>query len=692
MSLGGLAAAVGLIIDDAIVVVENVVLRREAGEGRFEAVAHTLKELMGPLIGSTLTPIVVFVPLIAITGVAGVFFRALAVTVGVALFASLTLALTWTPNLCLYLLRQKTGPKADLPDGGAGVTHHAGVPAGAEKSDPSEAPTGLTPEQIDLRRMMAVEERSMGKTLSRIIRFYDRWFRSTLAHPWLLAIFGVVLIVVSFFCYRQLGSDVLPEMDEGGFILDYVTPPGSSLAESDRMINDVLKIVHSVPEVKNTSRRTGLQLGLAAVTEANVGDISVKLKTNRRRDIWTIMNEIRGKVARQDPAVTADFVQKLQDMIGDLTSAPQPVYIMLFSPDAKLLDSWAPKVADAIGNIQVGGKHPVVDIDNGIDSTTSGPAVVFQVDVAKAAHVGFSPQNVANEATAMLDGLPTPTPVVVNNRPYTLRIRFPKSARSSLNAMNNTMLVSPSGQTSTLGSLASLTELPGQTEILEDHEQRFVAVTARLEGLDLGHGIAAVQKVINGLNLPSSIRVEYGGTYQTQQKSFHDLLLVLALAVVFVFLVLLFEFKNFSAPIAILTSAILSTSGVFFALFITGTTFNLASFMGLIMVIGIVAKNGILVLDADGKFRAAGFTAEESIIQAGRRRLRPIAMTALAAALGFLPLALAIGAGSQMLQPLAIAVIGGILIAIVLSLMVTPAIYYYMTRGGEKQLAQTNAA
>ncbi|MGH9621982.1 MAG: efflux RND transporter permease subunit, partial [Bryobacteraceae bacterium] len=638
MSLGGLAAAVGLIIDNAIVVVENVVLRRETGEGRFEAVRHTLKELTVPLLGSTLTPIVVFLPLIAISGVTGVFFRALAITVGVALFTSLVLALTWTPNLCPYLLRNQAKPEAELP-------------------------ADLTPEQADVRRIMAVEERSMGKILTRIIHFYDRWFRRGLAHPWSWVVLGVVLIVVSFFCYRHIGSGFLPKMDEGGFILDYVTPPGSSLAETNRMISGILKIVQSVPEVASTSRRTGLQLGLAAVTEANTGDISVKLKTRRSRDIWSIMDEIRAKVARQEPAVSVDFTQKLQDMIGDLTSAPQPIYIMLFSPDAKLIDSWAPKVADAIGKIQVGGKHPVVDIDDGVASTTSGPAFVFHVNVAKAAHVGFSPQNVANEATAMLNGLPAPNPVVVNNRPYTLRIRFPKAVRSSLESINDTMMISPTGQTATLGSLASITELPGQTEILQDHQQRYVAVTARLEGLDLGHGIAAVKKVMAGLHLPPSIRIEYGGTYKTQQKSFHDLTLVFVMAVILVFLVLLFEFKNFSAPVSILVAAILSTSGVFLALLITGKTFNLSSFMGLIMVIGIVAKNGILVLDAEGKFRAAGFTRRESIIQAGRRRLRPVVMTAVAAALGFLPLALAIGAGSQMLQPLAIAAIGGILIA-----------------------------
>ena len=322
----------------------------------------------------------------------------------------------------------------------------------------------------------------------------------------------------------------------------------------------------------------------------------------------------------------------------------------------------------------------MVDVDNGIDSTTSGPAVSFQVDIAKAAHAGFAPEDVANEAEAMLDGVTTTQPVVVNDQSYIVRIRYPADVRTSLSKIENTMLVSPSGQTANLGSLATVTEIPGQTEILQDSEQRYVAVTARLEGLDMGHGIAAVQAAIANLHMPPSIRLEYGGLYQTQQESFRDLTLVLLLAIVFVFLVLLFEFRNFSAPISILTSAVLSTAGVFVALLITGITFNLSSFMGLIMVIGIVAKNGILLLDADEKFRAVGFSSEESIFQAGRRRLRPITMTAIAAVAGMLPLALAIGAGSQMLQPLAIAVIGGLLLAMVLSLFVTPTIYYYMTR------------
>ena len=673
MTLGGMAAAVGLIIDDAIVILENVTLHREAGEERYEAVAMTLRELSLPLVGSTLTPIVVFLPLVAITGVTGVFFRAMAVTIGAALLTSLALALTWTPTLCLYLLKKPAGEEHHTPD----------EPHPTARVSPAEGFRGSDKEveEVEISRLLQAEEEHLMKGFfGRVIRFYEEWFRRSLKRPVWIPILAVVLMVISYACYQHIGSDLLPKMDEGSFIIDYVTPPGSSLTETNRMVSHIVQIVQSLPEVANTSRRTGLQLGLAAVTEANTGDISVDLKTDRHRSIWEIMDEVRGKVSQAEPAVEVQFTQKLQDMIGDLTNAPQPIDIMMFSPDAKLLDEWAPQVADAIGKIQVGGRSPVVDIDNGIESTTSGPAVSYQVNMAKAAHVGFTPQALADETQAMLDGVPALQPVVIDDRPYPVRIRYPLAIRSSIAAMNNTMLVSPGGQLANLGSLATMTELPGQTEILQDNQQRYVAVTARLEGLDMGHAIAEVKKVIAGMHLPASIRIEYGGLYQTQQQSFRDLTTVLCMAIVFVFLVLLFEFRNFSAPISILVSAILSTAGVFVALLITRITFNLSSFMGLIMVIGIVAKNGILLLDADEKFLLADYSKEESIFQAGRRRLRPILMTAIAAVAGMIPLALGIGAGSEMLQPLAIAVIGGLLIAMVLSLFVTPTIYYYMTR------------
>jgi CzcA family heavy metal efflux pump len=650
MTLGGLAAAVGLVIDDAIVVLENIVLHRDAGQSRFQAIQSALRELTIPLLGSTITPIVVFLPLISITGVTGTFFRALAVTMTVSLFTSLLLALTWTPTLSQYLVRRKE-TAATAPD--------------------SAGP--------DMAALLAAEEKHLSGFFGRIVEFYAKTMRAIVKRRWVLAASSVVVIALSVLCYTFLGTDFLPAMDEGGFILDYFTPPGSSLAESNRILQHIEEILKSTPEVENTSCRTGLQLGLAAVTEANNGDFTVRLKKDRKRDIDDIIADLRSEIESTEPATKVEFVQLLQDMIGDLTSAPEPVVIKLFSQDGKLLNDTAPRVADALDKITIGSNsHPVVDILNGVENTISGPAVTYQVDPLVAARAGFTPEEVAVDAAAVLEGEPAATPVVLNDRAYTVRVRFPEQNRSSLDSMSNALLTSSTGRTATLGSLATLSMDSGQTEIRRENLQRLVQVTGRFEGVDLGTGIAAVQKAVNNLHLPSSIRVEYGGLYAEEQKSSGDLLVVLFLALLLLFAVLLFEFRTFSAPTAILASALLSSFGGFLALLITNTSFNVASRMGMIMVIGIVAKNGILLLDAEQRFRELGFSAEEAMIQAGRRRLRPIAMTALATVAGMLPLAFGIGAGSAMLKPLAIAVVGGILSSMVLSLVFTPAIHFYL--------------
>ncbi|MDQ2842303.1 MAG: efflux RND transporter permease subunit [Acidobacteriota bacterium] len=639
MTLGGLAAAVGLVIDDAIVVVENIVIHRDAGQTRAQAIRSAIREIRVPLVGSTVTPIVVFLPLVTITGVTGTFFRALAVTVAVALLTSLGLALTWTPTLSHLLLRNKK----------------------SSSGDPAKSP--------------AEHEKATTGIMGYLTRLYERAIKFLLVRPLVFLGAGILLIAVSFLCYRSLGSDLLPAMDEGGFVLDYLMPAGASLAETNRVLIGVEKMLHTIPEVGNTSRRTGLQLGLAAVTEANTGDISVLLKTKRSRGVEEIISEVRSKINEQYPQLNTDFHQVLEDMIGDLTSSPNPIEIKLFSENFELLKAWGPKVGDAIKTIS-----SVKDVKNGIEDTISGPSITFNVDQSVAARAGFSPQEVELDASAIFQGEPSPVPVIVNNRPYTLRVTFPPDTRSSLTAIQNTLLVSSTGKVATLGTLADVQNDPGASEIRRENLQRDITVTGRFEGVSLGTGIAMVQKKVNSLHIPSSIRVVYGGLYAQQQQSFHDLVLVLAAAIVLVFIVLLLEFGSFAAPIAILSSALLSTSGVLFALFITNTTFNISSFMGLIMVIGIVAKNGILLLDADQKFRAEGSSPKDAMIEAGERRLRPIVMTALATVAGMIPLSLAIGAGSQMLQPLAIAVIGGIVASMVLSLLVTPAVHYYLAK------------
>ncbi|HTB16739.1 MAG TPA: efflux RND transporter permease subunit, partial [Bryobacteraceae bacterium] len=368
MTLGGLAAAVGLVIDDAIVVVENIVMHRDAGQSRADAIRSAMREIRVPLLGSTLTPIVVFLPLISITGVTGTFFRALAVTIGMALLTSLALALTWTPALSRYFLRKP--------------------------------------------RQHTSSERG--------IQWYGRVLRVALERPWATGIFCLLLVGASYFCYNALGSDLLPAMDEGGFILDYIAPAGSSLADTDRLLNQVQKILQDTPEVENTSRRTGLQLGLATVTEANTGDFTVKLKRDRSRPIDDVIADVRKRITTEVPTLDVEFVQLLQDMIGDLTSAPEPVVIKMFSENADLLRQWGPRVGDAIKKIK-----GVVDVQNGIENTISGPAMEFHVDPTVAARSGFSPEEVELDTSAILQGEPASAPVVVNGRAYTIRIRFP---------------------------------------------------------------------------------------------------------------------------------------------------------------------------------------------------------------------------------------------------------------------------
>jgi len=649
MTLGGLAAAVGLVIDDAIVVLENIVLHRDAGQSRFQSIASALHELFVPLLGSTITPIVVFLPLISIAGVTGSFFRALAITMTVALLVSLFLALTWTPTLSQFFLKNKT--------------------------ESSSASSSASSTELDPHALLAAEEEHLSGFFGRIVNFYTRFMQRILRRPLLLVGGSLAIILLAAVCYHLLETDLMPEMDEGSFILDYWTPPGSSLTESDRILQHIDQILKSTPEVENTSRRTGLELGLAAVTEANRGDFTVRLKKKRDRAIDDVISDVRAEINKTEPSTRVEFVQVLQDMIGDLSNEPEPVVINLFSQDSPALLVAAPRVADAIGKV-----NGVVDVLNGVENTISGPAATFQVNAATAARSGFTPEEVAVDASALLEGEPAATPVVLSDRVYPIRVRFPDSARASLEQMMNTPIISATGRTATLGGLASLATDAGQTEIRRENSQRYMRVTARLEGVGLGSGMAAVQKAVNALHLPASIRVEYGGTFQEQQKSFRDLLKVLVLALLLLFIVLLFEFRSFSAPAAILASALLSTFGGLFALLITRTTFNIASFMGIIMVVGIVAKNGILLLDADQRFRSLGFSAEDAMIQAGRRRLRPIAMTALATIAGMFPLAFGLGAGSEMLKPLAITVIGGLLSSMVLSLVFTPAIHYRLHR------------
>ena len=460
-------------------------------------------------------------------------------------------------------------------------------------------------------------------------------------------------------------------------------PAGSSLQETNRVLRHVEAILRDTPEVESTSRRTGLELGLAAVTEPNTGDIAVKLKADRSRSVDDVISDVRAKVVSSEPGLDVEFIQVLQDMIGDLTGAPEPVVVKLFSPDPDLLSTWAPQVAEALEKVTIGGKTPVVDVEDGIENTTSGPALRFTVNPEAADRAGFSAEELGTVGVAMVEGEPATESVHRSTiGPIPLRVRFPSARHaSSLEAMSNTMLVSSTGATATLGSLTTIDELPGQTEVRRENLQRLVEVTARLEGVDMGTGVAAVQKAVADLKLPPSIRVEYGGTYREQQKSFRDLARRARAR------------GRADLPRAAVRVPIVHAAG---RDSVVGDSVDIGRLSRAARHTHDLQRRVVHGPDHGDRHRRqerhpaarrerevsgrSDSRPEEAIIQAGRRRLRPIVMTALAAVAGMLPLALALGAGSQMLQPLAIAVIGGILISMVLSLIVTPAMQYFLTR------------
>ncbi len=622
MTLGGIAAAIGLIIDDAIVVVENIHTHLQSGQSRREAVASAVSEITVPIVGSTLTPVVVFLPLSLLTGVTGVFFRALALTMAVALLTSLVLALTFTPVLAEAFVRARAG---DAHEG--------------------------------------------GRVLARVATLYERALRFALSRR--LVVFGAAAVVVlaGALLYRFIGTDFLPQFDEGGFVLDYIAPPGSSLEETDRILKRVERILATTPEVESYSRRTGAQLGLD-ITEPNTGDFLVKLKSARSRSTEDVKSEIRDRVAEELPEdmLEIELPGILTDLINDLISTTEPIEIKLFSNDTPALLAKADEVVEAIDKVP-----GVTDTNNGV--VVSGPAVTMRIDPLRAASLGVSTSDVADAARASIEGA-VATSLLEKGRLVDVRVILPAETRTSVDAVRALPIKSASGVVFRLEQVADVEFEEGQTELHRDNLRQAVVVTAGTENTDLGTAISGIKSAIaEKVQLPPGMTIEYGGIYQEQQESFRALAVSLLLAVLLVFLVLLVEFRELSAPGAIVAGALLALSGVLAALVVTGMTLNVVSFMGAIMVVGIVAKNGILMLDTVEDHLAAGDSLEEALVVSGRRRLRPVLMTSLAAILGMLPLALAIGEGSQLLQPLAIAVIGGLAVALLLSLLVTPTIY-----------------
>ena len=644
MTLGGVAAAIGLVIDDAIVVVENIYAHLAAGVARLDAVRDAISEIAVPIIGSTITPVVVFLPLSLLTGVTGVFFRSLAMTMTVALLTSLVLALFFTPVLARKF-----------------------VTATVRKEPATGRATG-TPESGPAPAIATEDREEGGPILRRAVGSYERLLRVALGNRVAVLIVIALLLLVSFFIYRMLGSEFLPSFDEGAFVLDYTAPPGASLAETDRMLHHVESMLRQTPDVESYSRRTGLQLGLS-ITEPNTGDFLVKLKSGKRRATDEVTAELRSKIEGSEPALRVEFAGILSDLIGDLTSSPAPIELRLFSEDTAALRRTATQVAKSIGKVK-----GVVDVFNGV--VISGPAVTFRVDPQRAAMFGVSAADLNDTIAAALGGSAASS-ILERGRSVTVRVLLPAEYRSSLDQLRSLRLHSPvTNGFVRLDQVAAIEYDSGQTEIDRDGLRQSLAVTARLEGSDLGTAINGIRSQLQReVHLPAGMTLEYGGLYEEQQASFRELAATLVMAIALVFLVLLIEFRSFAHPIAIVAGAVLALTGTLAALLITHTTLNVVSLMGMVMIVGIVAKNGILMLDTVEDHLSDGDDLNTALIRSGRRRFRPVLMTSLAAMLGMLPLALALGSGAELLRPLAIGVIGGLAFALLLSLVVTPTVY-----------------
>lgn len=629
MTLGGIAACIGVVIDDAIVMVENISVHLSLGKSPSEASLTAIQELTPALIGSTVTPMVVFVPLVFLGGITAVFFKALALTLVTALAASLLLALFFTPVLGRLFLRR---PKGEM--------------------------------QTDLE---SAEQAGEGRIMRWVTIRYEAMLAWALGRPKTILAEAVAVLGITVVLFMSLGSGFLPDMDEGAFILDYRMPAGTSLQETDRVLRHVESFLRQTPEVESYSRRTGARLALA-IAEPNTGDFLVKLKQDRSRSLEEITAELRKKVAHSEPVLEAEFAHILEDLVGDLTWAPQPIQIKISNPNdqvykqvAKEITKWLPKV------------QGVVDI---VDQTiVIGPGINLRVDPVKAARAGFSVTDVANLEASIVDGQ-LASNMIEGQRQIGIRVRYPAVDRQNPGTLENLLITSPTGITMPLSSVAHTEIQQEQTEIMRENLRNLTAVTARLEGRDLGSAMSEIKaRLFKEISLPPGTDIEFGGLYQVQQESFAGLIRVLLMSILLIFIVLTFEFRSFSHPASILAATLLCSSGALLALLCTGMTLNITSFMGIIMVIGIVQKNGILLLDSEQHFSEQGMALNDAVFHAGRRRLRPILMTALATIFGMFPLALGVGSGAQLLQPLAIAVLGGVGISMILSLFVTPVLF-----------------
>jgi CzcA family heavy metal efflux pump len=639
MTLGAMAIAIGLVIDDSVVITENIVRHLRLTNNRHEAIRQAVQELIWPVTTSTITTVVVFLPLRLLTGVVGQFFAALSITLTIAVLVSLLLALSIIPLMADQFLREQD-------------TDH----------DTARSPsTDATKNRGALARVK--------ESLDALSTRYQRSLEKVLHHPRRMLVAGAILIVAGVLAQRFVGTGFLPLMDEGAFVLDYFTPGGTALAETDRQLHIVERILANTPEVTATSRRTGAELGLFA-TEQNVGDIVARLKpqSQRSRTIFEVIDEVRGKVTAAVPRLQIDFVQILSDVINDLAGSARPIEIKLFGPDLARLEAYATSLEPKL--TAVGG---LVDLFNGVSEPTA--ELAMRVNGAEANRVGLTAEQISISAMGALLGSPAGE-VRLEDRAIGVRVRAPDSVRYNPNRLRTLPIVSPqTGATVPLGTLADFQPTETRAQLLREDQQQMIAVTADVSDRSLGAVVNDVKQVLAANRPPSGVRIEIGGQYASQQEAFRGFLVVLALAVACVVTVMVLQFRSFIEPFVVLLAAPLSFVGAMGLLLLTGTPLNVSSFMGLILLVGLIVKNGIILLDfTHHRMQTEGVPLDRALVEAGGVRLRPILMTTLCTLFGLLPLSLGLGAGSEMQRPLALAVIGGLTLSTPITLYVVPTL------------------
>jgi CzcA family heavy metal efflux pump len=629
MSMGGMAIAIGLVIDDAVVVVENIHRRLVEGGGR-DAVEAATGELVAPIVGSTLTTVVVFAPLGLLSGVVGDFFKALSITLSVAVLISMVLALFLIPLL-----------------------------AGAAS------------------RRAAVEARHDRR--GGLDRLYAATLPVFLKRPALALLAALLLAVAAVAAFVPLGTGFLPVADEGGFVIDYITPAGMALEETDVRLKKVEAILAQVPEIASYVRRTGSELGMFA-TQMNSGDVLVRLKArgDRSRSADDIITDLRDKLTDAVPDTEIEFVQLLQDMLGDLEGNPDPIEVKVFGDDQEQLTELAEQVETRLEKIR--GVVDIVGVEEG------GPESTWEVDPAGAARIGLTVENVAGQLSNAWVGT-VPTELRLNDRTIPVRVRYPDALRFDAERLAQTVVRGSDGQLTPASALVTIEDTAGDPLLMRENLRQMALITARLEDRDLGGAVAEIKSALATLPLPVGYTWEVGGQYDSQRRAFRELLLVSGIATALVFLVLVVQFRAFTASAIILAAAPLSVCGAFALLLLTGTDLNVSSAMGLILLVGLVVKNGIVLLDFAEMRSAEGMPMHEAILAAARVRLRPILMTTLCTLFGLLPLALGLGAGAELQRPLALAVIGGLSLSTLITLYLVPAAYLALARPEPRTIA-----